>query len=36
MTKVEKLEREIPNPSPEELAALCRWSREYDSDQWDR
>lgn len=36
MTQVEKLEREIRNLSPGELAAFREWFNEYDSNEWDR
>ena len=36
MTRIEKLEREIQKLSPEELANLRDWFREYDAEVWDR
>ena len=36
MTRIEKLEREIQKLSPEELANLREWFREYDAEAWDR
>ncbi len=36
MTRIEKLEREIQKLSPEELANLRDWFREYDAEAWDR
>ncbi len=36
MTRIEKLEREIQKLSPEELANLRDWFRNYDADAWDR
>lgn len=36
MTKVEKLECEVQNLSPTQLAAFREWFREYDADEWDR
>jgi len=36
MTKVEKLENEVKQLSPDQLAAFRDWFRKYDSDEWDR
>jgi len=36
MTKVEKLENEIKQLNPDELAAFRDWFRQYDSDEWDK
>lgn len=36
MTRLEKLEHEIQELSPEELANLRDWFRKYDADAWDR
>ncbi|HEX7152732.1 MAG TPA: hypothetical protein VF618_14675 [Thermoanaerobaculia bacterium] len=36
MTKVEALEREVQNLTPEELAAFRDWFSEYDWQAWDR
>ncbi len=36
MTRIEKLEHEIQKLSPEELASLRDWFREYDAEAWDR
>ena len=36
MTKVETLEREVQDLSPEELAAFRSWFTEYDWQVWDR
>jgi len=36
MTRLEKLEREIQELSPEELANLRDWFRKYDAEAWDR
>ena len=36
MTKVEALEREVEQLSPEELAAFRDWFTEYDWQAWDR
>ena len=36
MTRLEKLEREIGELSPEELANLRDWFRKYDAEAWDR
>jgi hypothetical protein len=36
MTKVEKLENEIQQLNPDELAAFRDWFRRYDSDEWDK
>ena len=36
MTKLEALEREIENLTPEELAAFRAWFVEYDWQSWDR
>jgi hypothetical protein len=36
MTKVEKLENEVQQLNPDELAAFRDWFRRYDSDEWDK
>lgn len=36
MTKLEALEREVEQLSPEELAAFRDWFAEYDWQVWDR
>jgi hypothetical protein len=36
MTKVESLEEEIKNLSPDEFAELRQWLLEHDWDEWDR
>lgn len=36
MTRLEKLEQDIRNLGPEELAALRDWFRRYEADRWDR
>jgi len=36
MTRIEKLERDIQNLTPEELASLREWFRKYDAEAWDR
>jgi hypothetical protein len=36
MTKLEALEEQIKNLSPEELAKLRQWFLERDADEWDR
>jgi hypothetical protein len=36
MTRIEKLEQDIRNLNPEELAALRDWFRIYDAAEWDR
>jgi len=36
MTRVRKLEQEIKELSPSELAAFREWFREYDATEWDR
>jgi hypothetical protein len=36
MTKVEKLEKEVQQLNPDELAAFRGWFRQYDSDEWDK
>ncbi len=36
MTRIQKLEHEIQKLSPEELASLRDWFREYDAEAWDR
>ncbi len=36
MSKVESLERQIQQLSPEELAEFRRWYAEFDADRWDR
>lgn len=36
MTKLEALEREVQNLTPNELAAFRDWFAEYDWEMWDR
>ena len=36
MTKLESLEKEVANLTPEELAAFRAWFTEYDWELWDR
>jgi hypothetical protein len=36
MTKVQQLEREVANLTPEELTAFRAWFVEYDWQAWDR
>jgi hypothetical protein len=36
MTRVQKLEEEVKDLTPSELAAFREWFREYDSAEWDR
>jgi hypothetical protein len=36
MADVRKIEREIRDLSPEELAAFRKWFREFDAEAWDR
>ena len=36
MRKVQKLENEVQQLNPDELAAFRDWFRKYDSDEWDR
>jgi hypothetical protein len=36
MSKVENLEKQIRQLSPEELAEFRRWYAEFDADLWDR
>ena len=36
MTKVQKLENEVQQLNPDELAAFRTWFRRYDSDEWDK
>jgi len=36
MTRVRKLEQEIKDLSPSELAAFREWFHEYDATEWDR
>jgi succinate dehydrogenase flavin-adding protein (antitoxin of CptAB toxin-antitoxin module) len=36
MRKVESLEKQIQQLSPEELAEFRRWYAEFDADLWDR
>jgi hypothetical protein len=36
MTKLESLEKEVANLTPEELAAFRAWFAEYDWEMWDR
>jgi hypothetical protein len=36
MGKVEKLENEVQQLNPDELAAFRDWFRRYDSDEWDK
>lgn len=35
MTRVQKIEREIEELGPKELAELRRWFAEYDNARWD-
>jgi hypothetical protein len=36
MRKVQKLENEVQQLNPDELAAFRDWLRRYDSDEWDK
>ena len=36
MTKVQKLENDVQQLNPDELAAFRDWFRRYDSDEWDK
>jgi len=36
MTTVQKLENEVQQLNPDELAAFRDWFRRYDSDEWDK
>ena len=36
MRKVEKLENEVQQLNPDELATFREWFRKYDSDEWDK
>ena len=36
MKKLEKLENEIQQLSPDELAVFREWFQRYDSDEWDK
>jgi len=36
MTKAEKLENEVQQLKPDELAAFRDWFRKYDSEEWDK
>ena len=36
MRKVEKLENDVQQLNPDELAAFRDWFRRYDSDEWDK
>jgi hypothetical protein len=36
MTRVQKLEQEIEELSPDELAAFRKWFDEYDAAEWDK
>jgi hypothetical protein len=36
MSKVENLEKQIQQLSPEELAEFRRWYADFDADLWDR
>ena len=36
MTKVQRLEQEIKQLSPSELAAFRKWFDEYDAVEWDK
>ncbi len=36
MTKVEKLENEVRQLNPDDLATFRDWFRRYDSDEWDK
>jgi hypothetical protein len=36
MTRVQRLEREIKELAPSELAAFRKWFQDYDAAQWDK
>lgn len=36
MSRIEKIEAEIQDMSPEERAAFRAWFAEFDADEWDR
>ena len=36
MTRVQKLEREIKDLTPNELATFRQWFQEYDAAEWDK
>ena len=36
MTKVEKLENQVQQLNPDELAAFRDWFQRFDSDEWDK
>jgi len=36
MTKVQKLENEVQQLNPDELATFRDWFRKYDADEWDK
>lgn len=36
MSKIEQIEREIQELTPEELAAFRKWFHEFDASVWDR
>ena len=36
MTKVKKLEDEVQNLSPTDLATFREWFRKYDAEEWDQ
>jgi len=36
MSRVEQIETEIQQMSPDELAAFRAWFEQFDADQWDR
>lgn len=36
MTRIQRLEREVRELAPSELAAFRKWFQEYDAAQWDR
>ena len=36
ITKVQKLENEVQQLNPDELAAFRDWFRKFDSDEWDK
>jgi len=36
MTRVQRLEREVKELAPSELAAFRKWFQDYDAAQWDQ
>lgn len=36
MTRIQKIEQEIKELAPNELAAFRKWFQEYDAGQWDK